>query len=455
MKFRYILFTLSFLFWNCDSFTDIDFPENQLTGETVFQDVQTADAALAHIYSSLFNSVLVTGSQEGLGVLLGAYTDELAYLRTDGVVAGAFYLNQLTPLDNTVISIWNKSYNLIYDINSIIHGVESSSRLSEAEKSRLLGEALFCRAYIHYFLYGLFSDIPYVTSTNYQINTKIKKLDWTAFSAQLEQDLQLANTHLENTSVPPLKIRPTVDAVKVLKARINLLNKDWQGAIDATTSILNNPIYYLESDLDKVFLKESPETIWQLMPSKSGDNALEANSYVFTQLPPPTFSLSNILFDSFETNDLRKTHWIESLSNEIETYSYSYKYKQNQLTTTSIEYSIQFRLAEVYLMRAEAYIELGQIDNGVSDINVICNRAGLVNRDTNDPVEAMDYLIEERRHELFCEHGHRFFDLKRWGKLDETLKISKPNWQSYLLNLPLPEKELLLNPNLKPQNDGY
>jgi hypothetical protein len=61
----------------------------------------------------------------------------------------------------------------------------------------------------------------------------------------------------------------------------------------------------------------------------------------------------------------------------------------------------------------------------------------------------------ERRLELFTEFGHRFFDLKRTGRLEQELSIVKPQWKKINQLLPLPESELVLNPNLNPQNDGY
>jgi len=50
--------------------------------------------------------------------------------------------------------------------------------------------------------------------------------------------------------------------------------------------------------------------------------------------------------------------------------------------------------------------------------------------------------------------GNRFFTLKRLGKLDGLLPV-KPNWKTFYRNWPLPQNELLLNPNLNPQNEGY
>jgi hypothetical protein len=44
---------LSWLLKGCESFVEVELPANQLTGEAVFQDAATADAALTHITKQL------------------------------------------------------------------------------------------------------------------------------------------------------------------------------------------------------------------------------------------------------------------------------------------------------------------------------------------------------------------------------------------------------------------
>jgi len=76
----------------------------------------------------------------------------------------------------------------------------------------------------------------------------------------------------------------------------------------------------------------------------------------------------------------------------------------------------------------------------------------LAGGDKNSLLAALEH---ERRIELFSEQGHRFFDLKRTGRATEVLGPLKSNWEQTDVILPIPESELLLNPNLGPQNDGY
>ncbi|MNE93570.1 SusD family protein [compost metagenome] len=57
--------------------------------------------------------------------------------------------------------------------------------------------------------------------------------------------------------------------------------------------------------------------------------------------------------------------------------------------------------------------------------------------------------------ELFTEFGHRFFDLKRFNKIQSVLTAVKTGWDTHDALFPIPQVELNLNGNLKPQNTGY
>ena len=113
------------------------------------------------------------------------------------------------------------------------------------------------------------------------------------------------------------------------------------------------------------------------------------------------------------------------------------------------------RLSEQYLIRAEARARQGDLIGAKDDLNVIRNAAGLGNTTVATDVAIIDAVLRERRVELFTEYGHRFFDLKRYGKVDSILSVVKPGWDATDILLPLPETELLVNPNLLPQNPGY
>lgn len=86
---------------------------------------------------------------------------------------------------------------------------------------------------------------------------------------------------------------------------------------------------------------------------------------------------------------------------------------------------------------------------------MIRSRAGLAASWAVTQADLLDVILKERRVELFTELGHRFFDLKRFGAADGLLGAVKPNWEATDVLLPIPETEILRNPNLGSQNPGY
>jgi hypothetical protein len=172
---------------------------------------------------------------------------------------------------------------------------------------------------------------------------------------------------------------------------------------------------------------------------------------------PALPSISQSLLDAFEGGDLRRQRWVGSYSENGNTWHFPYKYKirGNTESGMSKEFSVVMRLEEQYLIRAEARAQQEKILEAQQDLNAIRSRAGLADTDADSRTSLLDAILHERQVELFTEFGHRFFDLKRMGKLDEVLGTIKPNWKPDDKLLPIPEKELLVNPKLNPQNPGY
>lgn len=407
---------LSCLLNSCESFVEIALPATQLTGEAVFQDVATADAALTHIYSKMRNEVLVQGTSIGLSALLSNYADEMDYYSTSGLPAQEFYQNSLIPSNNTVTSTWNGTYNLIYAANSIIEDVTVSTGISTENKQRLLGEAYFIRAYLHFYLVNLFGDVPYVNTTDYEINKSIHKLSTPLVYNNINTDLLQAIALLPINYFGTGRTRPNQSTAHALLARTMLYTEKWSEAITYSDLVINaTTMYNWVANLNNVFLNTSTGTIWQLAPQFSGNNTLEAQTFQFTTAPPPTFALRNDLVDEFETGDLRRTNWIGTVTDGTQNWYFPNKYKENASTSASLEYSILFRLEEQFLIRAEAKAQLNDLGNAKLDLNKIRNRAGLTNTTAISQTELLTAIIEERRKEFFTELGHRWFDLKRTG----------------------------------------
>ena len=117
---------------------------------------------------------------------------------------------------------------------------------------------------------------------------------------------------------------------------------------------------------------------------------------------------------------------------------------------------MQFRLAEQYLIRAEARAHLNDIEGALADINAIRSRAKVAPVEANTTAEVLMLVEEERRKELFVEgQGHRWFDLKRTSRADAVYsKLDYKKWESHKILLPIPETQILNNAALT-QNPGY
>src|SRR5690606_11150404 len=222
--------------------------------------------------------------------------------------------------------------------------------------------------------------------------------------------------------------------------------------------IIDSGVYDLCTDLNDVFLAGSVEVIWQLLPVRSGGfETTEGMQFVpYTNTVIPNYPISNQLLNSFASNDKRKTAWLDSnvVNNEVYFFPYKYKVRNSGNPIPSENYSL-FRLGEQYLIRAEARVMQNNLPGGMADINVVRQRAGLSDTASPDQSTLLNLIIEERRKELFCEWGHRWFDMKRTNSADEILSIIKaPNWQATDQLLPIPFREIQLNPHLL-QNPGY
>jgi hypothetical protein len=437
---------------SCDGYVEVEQPNSQLISSAVFEDVGTANAALSGIYAKMRSSGVLAGSN-GMSLYAGLYADELDWYQTTTV--SNFYNNTLTASEAGVGTIWNNSYKQIYEANSIIEGVTNSVSLPDTNRIQLKGEALFIRGMIHFYLMNLYGDIPYIKTTDFEQNSHVSRMPMNVVYDNVIADLTEAATMLPETYVTAERVRPNRFAVKALLARVYLYKGDYAAASNEASAVINSSLYVWETDLNKVFLKASTTTIWQFMPNATGMNTTEGTSYIFNAGPPSSIALKPAFVNAFEANDQRLVKWVRAVTNGSNTWYHAYKYKQQTTTASSLEYSVVLRLAEQYLIRAEARARQGELTNAKSDLNLIRNTAGLPNTTAVTDTDIIADVINQRRFELFTEYGHRFFDLKRSGQIDTVLALSKPGWNATDKLWPLPAVELNVNPNLNPQNPGY
>lgn len=437
---------------SCEKLIEVELPSNQIASDQVFVDVQTADAVLAGLYSGLRDSSPFAGDQSGR--LLGLYTDDLDFYSTtatNGLPEIAYNLqNDSNP---SIYTDWSTSYKQIYVANALLEGIEKSTTIAEPHRNRIRGEALLVRSMLLLYLQQVYGNIPYPITTNYQVNQIISKTNADQVLIQLSEDLKESMNLLSDTYRHTERIFPNRKMAELLLAKVYLLQGKWSEAELLLKGIIQNPLYQFQNDITKVFIKSGSHILWQLRPKNSGDGTKESGVYYFNNSAPSMVALSTGLINTFSSTDLRKQHWMAPVTFNGETWYRAEKYKNRSANTT--EYSIIARLEEVYLLLAEALVQQNKIDEALPYLDKTRQRAGLpplvmpLTKDT-----AINEILMENRREFFTEMGHRFFDLKRVGKLDAFLQ-SKPNWKSFHKLWPIPQQDILLNPNLKPQNEGY
>lgn len=437
---------------SCEKMLEVDVPENQIPTESVFETVQTANAALAELYAGLWNSSPLAGNQTGR--LLGSYTDDLTYYGTNSTT-GLYDIFQNQQIDsNAAISTyWSSAYRLVYVSNAILEGTEKSTTIPVSEKQRIKSEALLVRTILFFYLQQIFGDIPYTTSTDYQVNQSLPKIPSSEVLTRLENDLNNSISSLTDTYRSTERIIPNRKVAELMLAKIYMLQSRWNDAETKLRTITQSSLYQPENDLSKVFTKTGSHILWQLKPKNNGDATQEVTAYYFTGAAPSNYALSQNLVNIFSAGDQRKNQWIATVTVGQNTWYRPAKYKI--LTNNTTEYSIIFRLEEVHLLLAEALAQQDKSAEALPYLNATRQRATLPALVMPISKQALlnEILLEDRK-EFFTEMGHRFLDLKRMNRLNDLLP-TKTNWKSYHSLWPLPQKELLLNTNLNPQNTGY
>ncbi len=481
-----ILFSIVVCLSGCKKLVEVSPPDNTIAQESAYNDDITAAAVLTELYRKISNISATSYGLPAIAVNAGLSADEFGLWTGADLGHMAYYKNSLTaPIALTSSSsgheMWNECYPLIYTCNSAIEGLTGSKFLTPAVRDYLLGEARFMRAFIYFYLVNLYGDLPLVVGIDPDVNRLLPRSPQTMVYDLIISDLNeaknlststylAANMATYSNTVVPERVRPTKWAATALLARVYLYKKEFAKAEAEATAVINNSALFNLSPLTDVFLKNSNETIWQLQPVTTGWNTEDAKMFNLAAVPAGFSSLkfvylSNSLLSAFEPGDNRRSMWVGGYLTGGTTYYYPNKYKQATQDATintpakMTEYRMMLRLGEQYLIRSEARAQQGNIGGAQTDLNAIRSRAGLANTSSNTQPALLNAILQERRIELFSELGHRWFDLKRTGKVDEVMNIETPlkgsvSWQSYQQLYPIPPGDILKNPNLV-QNKGY
>jgi hypothetical protein len=401
--------------------------------------------------------------------------------------------------------LWPTLYLGVSRANTIVSQLQTTpiSGLTDDVKNRYIAEGLFLRAHYYFDLVRLFKNVPLITKplapADIYNQLQAKPAD---VYAQIEADLTAAIPNLPTVIATNEEGRASQGAAVALLGKVYLYEQKWSQAatelakVNGPTPGGTTPVYnyHLQANYGSVFSpdnKYNSESIFELnfSPSQAYTwnnwNSFKGDVYC-EQVGPRNFSdatyaggwginpITTQLVAAFKTpyyggntTDPRYGYTVlnmDSLSAaENATYQASFnntgyfimkytplvKYKATQ-GTPELNYPndyIEIRLADTYLMEAEALVQgSGDASRAAALINAVRARVGL-----GAVAATMDNIKAERRLELATE-GHRWYDLVRWG--DAGTALAFKNFKAGTNEiLPIPLVDLGTTKLI--QNPGY
>ncbi len=169
------IYAMAFCIGSCKKFVEVPPPPTQLTGIAVYESNSTAAAAVSGIYQSMVDPSLsrYIFGDAGISALPGLSADEFRLYPGSNQLLNAVYTNNI--LSTTGIMLWPNFYKIIYQSNSAIEGISTSSGITPSMKNQLIGEAKFARAFCYFFMSNLYGEVPLITSTEYKSNMNISR----------------------------------------------------------------------------------------------------------------------------------------------------------------------------------------------------------------------------------------------------------------------------------------
>lgn len=459
-RFLYIVALASLFAFSCNKMIEIpDHPINQIPESQVFNDSADIIAAVAGVYSNF--KVNQTGGTVGstlVTIIGGMCADELlaSYSSNAGFVS-----NNIPVTDGNVGVLWTSGYANLYQMNSCINGIGSTTAISDSLKHALVAEIKVARAFYYFQLVNMFGGVPLITSTDYNITSKQGRASIDEVYGLIKADLAEARAVLKERypSSEGTRYRPNLYSALALSAKVFLYRKQWDSAAIMANQVINAGLYQLESTPATVFSRSGNEAIWTLPGNGTYVSTGEGYALLPTSIySSPQYYLNPLLLSAFEDGDLRKTEWIRTVTVSGKTYSCAQKYKSNQGTSTAApsypaEDYVMFRLADMYLILAEADAQLENKTDARTNLDIVRARAGLPAYAGTD-TDLLTGIYHERQIEMAFEWGNRWYDLKRTGTIDVILGAEKPTWTATAALLPIPSAQIIANVALE-QNEGY
>ncbi|NOR75549.1 MAG: RagB/SusD family nutrient uptake outer membrane protein [Draconibacterium sp.] len=492
------------VFSSCDSFLEEDF-RSGITTDNFFNNDKEAQLAVTGLYRLLHSGNLYR--TRGID---NFYTHGADVVGPSRNVNGAVHNYQFAEGVSDGNGTWNQLYTLARNSALFLASIDGNEKLSESVRNQAVGEILFIRALSYYHLTNIWGDVPYFRElpSNEELS-KIGRSLKAGIRDDMKEDLTRAITLLPASYSGSDLGRVSKWAAAMLKVKFHIFDKEWAQVKTECDFIINNSPHKLLDNFVDVFDQSNPadqyndEQIFVVdftadpiggvdgntsrtddynprirdEPKNKGEkNALIArmkeNNDDMTgygwSAPLPDFAKK----ENWQDGDLRYDATIVTYYEEFElNFPYFRKNwnldQENSLRGHHPENFIVYRMADVYLMAAEAENEMNGPENAYPYVNNVRERAF----EPDQPWSGMSKeqfriaMYDERKFEL-CAEGHRRLDLIRWGILLDVVKSTvhrswnnpAANIQPHQILYPIPLEEFLLNPVLlesDPTNNGY
>lgn len=419
-------------------------PQDSVTPELAFADEKAARAALNGMYSRMQNEYYY-----------GAYFQYIADNYADISRFLGFFIefrdasDRALPATNFAVEqIWLAIYRVINVANEIIAKVPDvvDDNFTAEERAQIIAEARCIRGLCYLDLLTYWGEhwdansqygVPLVTQSTNSDFANVELLPRNNVAEVYNfiiADLEAAEKDLPDSDDAAYASQALA---KGLLARTYLYRGDYQQAEQKAGEVIGNTNYELNPDYEDIFLSDlTSESVFELVANAQDPTSLAVYTIGRDEVRP-----REELIESFMPNDARL-----SMIGEVASRPGIRLLKADDFSTDANPAYIM-RIAEMYLIRAEALYRQTRLGEALDDLNAVHTRAGLTAYNSTDNFLAK--LLDEWRWEFFQE-GHRFRALVRLGQAQSVLGI--PDFRRVY---PIPFRELTIEGNLMEQNPGY
>lgn len=429
----------------CSKFLDVK-PLESISDEVTIVDRNSAETAIRGVYSALADGGYYGTSFQSIGYLSG---DNVQWTGSQSQVQE--FINKRVNADNSTISAaWIAIYRTINRANNVISKVATVTdpALTQDLKNQIIGEAYFIRALAYFDLARTWGGVPIITkpTVNPTDNVGIKRSTQAETYAQVLKDLEAAEPLLPNTTD---RYRATRKTVWALRSRFHLYQKEWARAEEYADRLINDATNYrLLRPYSSFFVNNArgtQESIFEIFYN----GTTEVNGHR-NQWQPQTNGgtrqwAPNDALVALANNPAIGGGRSALIAKDNQNRWYGNLYYRNP----GSDPSYVIRIAEIFLIRAEARSQQNKIEGALSDLNTVRSRAEIP-LSTANTKEALLLDIENERRVEFALEPHRWFDIIRTGRTKEVFNLTDAN----RFVLPIPVQQLLVDKALE-QNAGY